>query len=270
MLVQRPMYYERDCHADVEAFKQTVTSELQNRVHAKHKFIEQVKQVSDPLNDLIRENHRAQTVLKEFAPTLEEEITRFKNLKSSLNLRDVRTFSLTTTGALNISVPPYDLQWTSSFFDDSDANAGTFKASSIDSLGYQAAGLGLYVSSTIAQDVRFSADAELYVKWTDWALDGVAATDGGVGVIVYEGGNAIARNDATLWSDTQYGPMHIASGDDMIYLTQTSAGQTYFHMEPGRQYLVWVWAWVTAAILGNDLAISSIECRMPFVVVAQR
>ena len=270
MLIQRAIYSEKDCHADVEAFEKNVTSELEHRVHTKHKWMNRAKLITAPLNDLIKESPKSQAALKAFTPLLEEERIKFKNIKSSINLNDVRTFSLTTTGGLNISVPPYDVQWTSSFFNDADSNAGTFKASSIDSLGYQAAGIGIYVNSNFPQDVRFSADAEFYSKWTDLVIEGAALSEGGVGVLVQEGGNVIARNDALLWSDTQSGDyLHGASGDTLTYLTQTSAGQTYFHMEPGRQYLVWVWAWTTTAILGNSLAVSSIECRMPFIVVAQ-
>ena len=271
MSVQRATHSEEVCQAAVQAFRQTVTYELESRVHAKHKFMEQVKLVTAPLNDLIRANSGAQSALKGLAPLVEEERQKFKNVKSLLKRDDVRTLSLTTRGGLSVSVPPYDVQWTSSFFDDADSSAGTFTARSIDSLGYQAGGIGLFVSSTISEEVRFSADAEFHSRWNDLIIEGAATTEGGIGVLVYEGGNVVARSDAHLWSDFQSGhSIHGASGDTVTYLSQTSASQTYFHMLPGRQYLVWVWSWTTAAILGNDLAVGIIECRMPFVVVAQQ
>lgn len=255
----------------MEAFKQIVTPELESRVQAKRKLMEQAKLVTVPLNDLIRANAESQSALKRLAPLVEEERLKFKNVPSLLKRNEVRPLSLTTTGGLSVSAPPYDAYWTSSPFDEADSSAGTFAARSIDSLGYQAAGIGLFVSSTIAEDARFSADAEFHLRWTDLVVEGAATTEGGIGVIVIEGGNVVARTDAQLWSDFQSGhEIHGASGDNMIYLTQTRAGQTYFHMLPGRQYLVWVWAWTTAAILGNCLAVGSIECRMPFVVVAQQ
>jgi len=272
MSVQRASQYSEDvCQNGVEAFRQTVTYELESRLHAQHKFMEQVKLVKAPVNDLIRSNTEARSALKGLAPLVEEERLKFKNVKSSLKQDDFRTLSLTTHGGLSVSVPPYDVRWTSSFFDDADSSAGTFTARTIDSLGYQAAGIGLFISSTIPEQVRFSADAEFHSRWNDLVIEGAATTEGGIGVLVYEGGNVVARNDARLWSDFQVGhAIHGASGDNVTYLTQTSAGQTYFHMLPGRQYLVWVWAWTTAAILGNDLAVGIIECRMPFVVVAQQ
>jgi hypothetical protein len=104
-------------------------------------------------------------------------------------------------------------------------------------------------------------------------LHGATINEGGVGVLVFEGGNTIARNDAQLWSDFQAGvgsPWFGKSGDDVTLLTQTSAGQTFFHMLPGRQYTVWVWCWAATHVLGSVLAIGRIEAEMPFVVVEQQ
>ena len=270
MSVNRSTHSEDVYQAGIEAFKKTVTTELEDRIHAKHRIMEQVKVVTAAENALIKADPAAQSALKALTPLVEEERLKFKNAKSSLQRGGLKTLSLTTSGGLSVSVPPYDVQWTSSFFDDADRNAGTFTARTIDSLGYQAAGIGLFVSSTIPENARFSADAEFHSKWTDLVIEGAATSEGGIGVLVYEGGNLIARNDAMLWSDFQSGhAIHAASGDDVTYLTQTRAGQTYFHMEPGRHYLVWVWCWTTAAILGNDLAIGTIDAQMPFVVVAQ-
>jgi hypothetical protein len=125
------------------------------------------------------------------------------------------------------------------------------------------------VNTTRDSDVRFSADAQFHSQWTDLALEGGAATEGGVGVIVYEGGNTVAREDAVLWSDSQVGVWQSATDEESTFLTQTAAGQTYFHMVPGRQYQVWVWCWTTAAVLGNALALASIKAEMPFVVVEE-
>src|SRR5207249_2316978 len=97
-------------------------------------------------------------------------------------------------------------------------------------------------------------------------IEGAAITEGGVGVLVSEGGNVVARQDAELWSDTQVGhALGGASDDKLALLDATKAAVTYFHMEPGRNYLIWVWCWTTAAILGNDLAVSSIEATVPLM-----
>jgi hypothetical protein len=270
MFIHSPRYSDDVHQVGIEAFKKTVTTELENRIHAKRKVIDQLKLVVASENALIKADPAARAALKALVPLVEEARLKFKETKSSLQQKGVRTLSLTTRGGLSVSVPPYDVQWTSSLFDDADRNTGTFTARSIDSLGYQAAGVGLFVSTTIEEDVRFSADAEFHSRWTDLVIEGAATTEGGVGVLVYEGGNLVARNDALLWSDFQSGhAIHGNSGDDFTYLTQTRAGQTYFHMLPGRQYLVWIWSWTTANILGNDLAIGSIEAHVPFVVLAQ-
>jgi hypothetical protein len=271
MLVHEATYSEDVRQQAVDAFKKTVTSELDARVYAKHKFMEHVKHVTAPERALIAADPAAKAACKALEPLVAEGRAQFKSVKTALNHEGVSTFSITAHGGLTISVPPYDVQWTTGLFNDADMNAGTFTSRSIDSLGYQAAGLGIFVSTTIPGRVRFSADAEFHSRWTDLVIEGAATTEGGVGVLVYEGGNVIARSDAQLWSDTQSGvTLHGASGDDVTLLTQTRAGQTYFNMLPGRQYLVWVWSWTTAAILGNDLALGLIEAHMPFVVVEQQ
>ncbi len=259
-----------EAHESIEAFKRTVTQELEARVQAKQKMLEQAKLINAPIRALIERDPAAKAALDGFAPYIEQERAKFKNTASAIKPGEFKTMSLVTHGGLSVSVPPYDTQWTSSLFDAADRNAGTFSARSIDSLGYQAAGIGLFVSTTVAENVRFSADAQFHYRWTDLVVHGVAATSGGVGVLVYEGGNAVARTDAVLWDDFQQGTqVGGASDDEVIYLTQTRAGQTYFHMEPNRQYLVWIWSWITATILGNDLAVGVIDATVPFVVLAR-
>jgi hypothetical protein len=256
----------------IDTFKHTVTSELEARVEAKTRMIDQIRLVNAPVRALIQQDAKARSAISALAPMVETERARFKKTATTkISTNEFKTLSLTTHGGLSVSVPPYDFQWTSSVFDDADKNAGTFAAHTIDSLGYQAAGIGLFLSTTVAEDVRFSADAEFHAQWTDLVIEGVAATDGGVGVLVYEGGNTIARTDAQLWDDFQSGHSIVSnSGDTVTYLTQTSAADTYFHMEPGRKYQAWVWCWTTATVLGNDLAVSSIQAKMPFVVLARR
>jgi hypothetical protein len=270
MFIHRPRYSDEVHQVGIEAFKKTVTSELEDRIQAKRRIMDQLKLVIAPETALIKENPASRTALRALEPLVTQERLKFKENMTSLQLEGFRTLSLTTRGGLSVSVPPYDVQWTSGPLDEADKNAGTFTATSIDSLGYQAAGVGLFVSTTFEENVRFSADAMFHSKWTDLVVEGAATTEGGVGVLVYEGGNVVARKDAPLWYDFQQGhAIGGKSGDDLTYLTQTIAGQTYFHMLPGRQYLVWIWAWTTADILGNDLAIGVIQASVPFVVLAQ-
>ncbi len=271
MFVHRVIPQEEVRLAAIEAFKQTVTSELEGRIAAKKQIVRQVAILHEQQNASIKAEPASRSALKALAPMLEEERTRFKSVKTALKPGGPNHFSITTNGSLTVGVPPYDVRWTSGLFDDADANAGTFVARSIDSLGYQAAGIGVFVNSTIEQEIRFSADAQFHSRWTDLVLEGAATSEGGLGVLVYEGGNVVARNDATLWSDFQSGTTwHGQSGDDSTFLTQTAAGQTYFHMLPGRQYLVWVWCWLTTDILGSALAVASIEAQMPFIVVERQ
>ncbi len=259
----------------IEAFKETVTSEIENRMNAKLQVFDHIKPLVAKDSAPVQEDPAVQSAFKLLK---EEELLKFEENKNSLKEQDrQRTLSLTTRGGLSISTPPYDVKWTSNqFWDQSDNVKGTFKVFTVDSIGYQAAGVGLFVSTTKEENVRFSADAIFHSQWTNLIVGGgdlgfgAASSDGGVGVLVYEGGNLVARNDARLWSDYQSGKtLHGKTGDDITDLTQTSAGQTYFHTVPGRQYLVWIWAWTTVAFYGSALAIATIEANVPFIVLAE-
>jgi hypothetical protein len=264
------MFTYRLDHSDdqvgIEAFKKTVTLELEHSLKAKRQLIDHVKPATEQ-----RPGAYAFRDLKE------EALRKFNDSKSAVTRDPLRTLSLTTHGGLSISTPPYDVAWTSSpVWDEADRANGTFKVTTIDDLGYQAAGIGLFVTTTKDENVRFSADAIFHAQWTDLVVAGgnlgfgAASSDGGCGVLVYEGGNRIARSDARLWSDYQSGTtLHGKSDDTTTLLTQTQAGQTYFHMMPGRQYLVWIWAWTTVAFYGEALAIAIIDAQVPFVVLQQ-
>jgi hypothetical protein len=257
--------------AAIETFKHGVTTELEKHSHAKRKIIERGALVQAPIGATIKADPSAASALKALSPLIEEERYRFEQAAASTKPNGPRTFSLTTNGGLVLSVPPYDLQWTTGVFDEADLKTGTFTARTVDSVGYQAAGVGLFVRSNIAEAVRFSADAEFHSTWTNLVLEGAAFTEGGIGVIVHEGGNVVARRDARLWTDSRSGVGWLgASGDDVTLLTQTSAGQTYFNMLPGRTYAVWIWCWIRAGSLGTALAVGNIHARVPFVVVEQQ
>jgi hypothetical protein len=259
----------------IEAFEKTITSELENRTQRKNQIIDQLKPVFASENALINVDPTARSALKALEPLLEEKRLKFKEHKRLQQQDRLRTLSLTTHGGLSVSVPPYDTEWKSSFLADADRDAGTFKAMSIDGDGsYVAAGVGLFVSTTIEENVRFSADATFHITWSNLIIQsGAAHSEGGIGVLVYEGGNVIARNDAQLWDDFPaefQGGITGNSGDEFIRLTDTSAGHTYFHMIPGRQYLVWIWGWTRTNTLGASVfAGGIIDAHVPFVVLAQ-
>jgi hypothetical protein len=275
MSIQRTIHTEEARSSVTADFSNLITKELEGRLSKKRNLAALKASASAPLSDLVKADASARSALKALEPMLEEERYRYRNMKRPAKPRIASNLSITTNGNLVVSTPPYDLWWKTGnvLFTEADLNAGTFKAETIDDSGYSAAGLGLFVSSTIPQTVRFSAEAEFHSLWTDFVIEGGSNTEGGVGVLVSEGGNVIARRDATLWSDSQVGmgsPWLGASGDDVTLLTQTAAGQTYFHMIPGRNYVVWVWGWTMAHTLGSVFAFAELEARMPFVVVEQQ
>jgi hypothetical protein len=183
--------------------------------------------------------------------------------------RPQREYFISAHSGINVDVPPYDVAWKSSLLaGKTDANAGTFECSAIDTMGYEAVALGLYVSSPVTAELRFSADVMFHSVWLDWPIEpGAAAwSEGGVGVLVYSGNNVVSDQRAPLWSNFQssLAPM---SDEEWTFLTQTNAGQTYFQAQADATYLVWVWAWTATGCTGTALATGHIDANMPFAVV---
>ena len=192
--------------------------------------------------------------------------------KTGVRSGPVRPFSLTTGPGLNFAVPPYDAAWTSTpVWAQADQVAATFSVTVLDSAGYAAAALGVFLNSPQDVNVRFSADVPFSFNWVDLPLSGgTAASDGGIGVLIYQGANVIVDVRQSLWSDSQTFPSSGASGSGDSYLVWTNAGQIYFPMSANATYLAWVWCWGSSFIDGNsDLAGGSINANMPFIVVEE-
>jgi hypothetical protein len=122
----------------------------------------------------------------------------------------------------------------------------------------------------VPANVRFSADVSFHTQWLDYPIDPgtVTSSEGGVGVLVYDGNSVVSDLRQELWSNVQSIAGQPVQDEQWIYLTQTSAGQSYFSVQPGTSYLVWVWGWtVTGLSGGNGLSTGHIDAQMPFVVV---
>ena len=239
---------------------------------ARHRHLtDQLVRANAPAAAAIRSDAAAIAALHAMTPQLEAERKRFEALGKAKTVIRPRTFSITVNSGLNISVPPYDTEWTSSIVDQADRNAGTFSCVSIDTLGFEGAGLGVFLSSQIETEVRFSADARFDTSWANWVIEpgGVTTTAGVVGVLIYENGSVLYDERATLWYNFQSTPGQPASSQDSIFLTQTPIGQSYFLMRPGSTYQVWVWCYTITTLAGSGLSTGVIQAQMPFVVVEQ-
>ncbi len=254
----------------IAAFGHHVKSELGARRDTMEARCKRLAIAHAPLTSLIRADTHAMRALGELSSIAEAKRQRFRQIKRTTRPRN---FSLTTQNGLTLGVPPYDLTWTSSVIaGTADASAGTFECSALDTLGYEAAGLGIFVTATTSANLRFSADALFHRVWEDLPIDPgtVTASEGGIGVLVYQGSTVIVDQRVELWSDSQSIPWQGNTDEEWTYLTQTDAGQTYFSAEAGLTYLVWVWSWVITALTGgNGLSSAHIDAQMPFVVVEE-
>jgi hypothetical protein len=160
--------------------------------------------------------------------------------------------------------------WTSTpVWAQADKVAGTFLVSPLDSSGFAGAGVGVFLSTDQDTNARFSADVPFSYDWVDWPLNGgSASSDGGIGVLIYQDGQAIVDVRVSLWDDSRAFPSPPATGSGDSYLIWTQAGYIYFPMYANSFYLAWVWCWGSSSIDGDsDFAGGTITCNMPFIVV---
>jgi hypothetical protein len=276
MSITRIAYSAESRKSAVAVFEADVVAELKARADKARKTLEIAQRFLPAAPSPEFDSNAAYTA----AALLIEEARRLPTTAVRAEGRP-QPLSITTGGGLIVAVPPYDfaylsLQGASNNF--SDPQHGTFRidcgfaGSGTTSQEYAAGGIGLFATSTIEQDVRFSADAQFQSRWGEVVWGGGVQAQGGVGVIVYEGGNTIARTDALLWSEVAGGSVG-HTHDDSVFLTQTSAGQTYFHMLSGRTYQIWIWAWAGAVSVSNGqgaYGFGVMDTTVPFMVLAQQ
>src|SRR5262245_15411859 len=92
-------------HEGIEAFKTTVTYELEDRVRARQRLIEHAKLVYAPIKAVINADPQAKSALTALGPLVEEERLKLKSVRSALTGIDMKMLSLTTQGGLTVGVP---------------------------------------------------------------------------------------------------------------------------------------------------------------------
>jgi hypothetical protein len=270
MPIRRATPSEAAIKAAVAAVDKKLSAELSAAQAQKNQRGEYQSALTAPIRQLIERDEKARAALQALQASAKRERDRpghrFKNVGRSGPIRPL----LATNPGLNIAVPPYDADWTSTpVWAQADKLAGTFSVSPIDSAGFAGAAVGVFLTSNQDTTARFSADVPFSYSWADWPLNGgSAASDGGIGVLIYQDSSPIVDVRVSLWDDAQTFPSPAAYGSDDTYLVWTQAGQIYFSMSANTSYLAWVWCWASTYIDGSsDFAGGTITCNMPFIVV---
>jgi hypothetical protein len=270
MSIRRAKPSEEAVKAAVATVDKKLSAELKEATALKKQRGEYFNALTAPFRQLIERDEKAHAALKALQSSAKQEKERhghgFKNRGKSGPIRPL----LTTNPGLNFAIPPYDADWTSTpVWSQADKTAGTFSVSPLDSSGFAAAAVGVFLTSNQNTNARFSADVPFSYSWADWAINGgTAASDGGIGVLIYQGADVIVDVRVALWNDSQTFPSPAAYGSGDTYLVWTQAGQIYFPMSANTSYLAWVWCWGSAYIDGSsDFAGGNITCNMPFIVV---
>jgi hypothetical protein len=273
-MIRRANVTEKDAYAAQRIFAEHVRAESVRLAEREAKRDALLQTAYAPIRGLVEADGQAMSAVRELAPMVEEKKREFARAHEE---RAARRFPDPTADAEpralpegTLFAPPYDYEWTE-LLGAADPAAGTLLATALGGTTGEriesGAGLGITLTSPTTVNVRVSAHMPIHYQWSTLVINGTfARVDGHARVIVFrDDGAVVLYRDAVLF-DRQL-PAGGAEGQDDTFLVWTSAAHPVFQMEAGRTY--WAWHYSIAGAVGNgNLAGATVDCRMPFVIVA--
>lgn len=257
-------------HSAIEEFRQTLGDRLEIE-HAALVRQTELRAIADaPLRQLIEAQAEASRARHKLDRLFDAE--RKSLLKSFRGdaLSGPR-FDLQISPGIEVIAPPYDLQWHTAL-SQADKADGSFNVAAL--VGYEAAAVGVLVSSLVPATISFRPVVPFNYLWLNSAMQAPCSSRGGLGLLVYRNGESTPFLDRrrVLWDDHRdaYAPLGKDSGDG-YFGTEFSPGDVLLQAEAGDTFRIWMWCWAIAHSVStaNKVALSSgyVACRMPFIVV---
>ncbi len=248
--------------------KQMVTAELEREFEPTKQSVQRLANLFAPIRTLIEQDQHAVTAL--------DEIRKLAKQKQQQRIEDLtRTvpqplnFSFTANPGFDIIVPPYDVEWSTGALSKADKASGKFGIQIL-SEGFNAAGVGVFLSSSVKSLVRFSPMVPFDYSWTNSPLLGPVSSQGSIGVVAFynEKPQPFLDRRAVVWNDTRefLGWPTLGAFDSGSSFFAQTLGDVLILMEPGNTYLVWIWCWGFCH-LHQSAAFADISCTAPFIVV---
>jgi hypothetical protein len=271
--VTRATPSEKLLETSVLRIKQKITEEIEREFESMKERSQHLANITAPMRTLIEQDPRAVASLNALHKLAKgEHLRRVEVLKERVTSGAAETFSFTANPGFQIIAPPYDVEWhlfhdIYQFFNFADMNTGEMMARHFN--GQAAAAVGVWLSSPVRSLVRVAPFAPFTYYWSGLVL-APGTTRGSVGVVVYVNDDPQPAFDyrANVWDVSLY---YNQSNSGSSTVGRELSRDVLIPMEPGNQYLVWVWC----SVLGHTssaqeswhLVGGGIECEVPFIVI---
>ena len=186
------------------------------------------------------------------------------------------TFDLTIQSGMQFIAPPYDQDWSEGngvgMLSRFDGSVYTVTKDN----GFSAAGIGFSLTTTETVLAAITPQGTYDWNWAAFADASSARSRGGMGLTIYADGQPqpVLSHQPVLWSVSgvtafsgEKGAGRIAAAASPAFgLGTVPLAPALLHMNPGSNYLVWIWAWQVAQHTENGfIAFSSFD--MPLVTI---
>jgi hypothetical protein len=206
------------------------------------------------------------------AAALERHISEWK--KGQL-AGAARTMDFTVPLGVRMIAPPYDHGWAVG------AGLGTAKFDgamlAFGEEGFSASGASVVLSSPTEVLASVTPEGTFDFAWVSFDNYPSLLSRGGLGILVYEGGNPtpLLVRQAVLWSLS--GVSQFSSDKGSGQYADAVAAMTSFgpvrlapaliNMRPGVSYEVWMWCWTVGQNQKGTAFLSDVRCNIPVVLV---
>lgn len=184
--------------------------------------------------------------------------------KIRVDLAISRALTVTATSGGRVISPPYDREW-------SEGNGFAFNARNDCTVytlpranGFSGGGIGFFVSTNESALVGIAPQGDYNWNWASFADLPFVRGRGGMGITIFRDGQLESSLQSVLFDVSGATSCTGQSGSGRI---ADAAGPALVHIEPGSQYLVWVWCWQTIAMQPNDPFLAFMSFYMPFVAI---
>jgi hypothetical protein len=249
-------------------FERQVAAESGRESESAREWAGHLSSAAAPMRALIDRDPRAVASLDALQTLAAEEyLRRAEVFDARAAVEGSRTLSFTASPGFQVIAPPYDLAWTSGMM---FANKDTGKLVATHSNGESTTAVGAFLTSPVRSLVRVAPFAPFSYLWGGFERGAPVFTRGSVGVVVYAAGDPRPALDyrAELWKTWIAGR---DSGSGSSTIGEALRRDVLITMEPGTEYLVWVWCSVASRstlVSGHEgFASGQIACEVPFMVV---
>ena len=195
--------------------------------------------------------------------------------KVRADLGVTRAFDYIVPSGSRVFGPPYDREWSEgngiAFGARFDGKALTLPKAN----GFSAGGIGFFLTTNEPVLAAITPQGTYDWNWSSFGDLPFVRSRGGMGLTIYRDGQLAYSRQAVLWSVSgattfsgQKGSGRIADAASPAFgFGAVPLAPALLNMEPGSQYLVWVWCWQTATLQPNDPFIAFMSFHMPFVSI---